>query len=319
MKRKLLILLAAAVLVASVAGAAPPKINVVSIGDSWATEWCEDMERVIRTHGVPVEVWNKGIYGTTSTIWATPGAMIDVLLTLVEHPEIDWAVVSLGGNDLIDGYLLGGYGDEVFPIVEQSVRVVIDQILALRPNMKIAFNGYDFPNFEHTLDCIVQGQLYLGGNTYTQNQLLARLTDVAATIAADYPQVYAVDFLGTLQAARGVPGAPNYYRPSPSEFYPDDSECIHPRSGGYWYVQQRLYDGFFEPLNQPADDDDDNDDNDNDNDDDDNDNNDDDAVGDDDDDNNDDNDNDNNDDDDNDNNDDDDNNDDNDDDSGGCF
>lgn len=251
------------------------KINVISLGDSWAEQWCEDMQWVIFLHGTLAEVYNYGIYGSTSTMWATPGAMLEVQLLLLEHPEIDWAVISLGGNDLLDGYLIGGLGDEVFSIIDASVRVVIDQLLAIRPNMKISLNGYDFPNFEHSLECIMQGQLFLGGNTYTQNVLMGELTNVTAGIAADYPQVYHTSFLGTLQEAGGVPSPPNYYRPSPAEFFPGDDECIHPTgNGGYWYLMQHLYENFFGPLNVPDDDDDNDDDNDNnddDNDDDDND------------------------------------------------
>ena len=271
MRTRILWLAAIGLLLLSTGAAAAPKINVISVGDSWANQWCEDMQWVIVTHGVPAKVWNFGIYGTTSTIWAAPGALLEVQLHLLDHPEIDWAVVSLGGNDLLDGYLLGGYGDAVFPIVEDSIRVVIDGLLAIRPNLRISLNGYDFPNFEHTLECILMGQAMLGGNTYDQNLLIARLTQIAADIAADYPQVTCTDLLGTLQEADGVPSPPNYYRPSPARFYIED-ECVHPRGGGYWYLMQRLYDNFFEPLNTPDDDDDDNDD---DNDNDDNDNNDD--------------------------------------------
>jgi hypothetical protein len=236
-----------------------------------------------------------------------------VLAELVTHPEIDWVLVSLGGNDLLDGYLLGGYGDALFPIVEADVRIVIDQLLAVRPDLKIAYNGYDFPNFIHTTECILLGQLYLGGDVFFQNTLFAELTEISEDIAADYPQVTAVNLLGTLQAAGGYPNPPNFYLPSPPDFFPGD-ECIHPTGpGGYWNLVDRIYHGFFEPLND--DDDDDNDDNDDDdNDDDDNDNDDDNDDNNDDDNDNDDNDNDDNDNDDDDNDDNDDNDDDNDDD-----
>jgi len=266
MRREHLVLSLALLALLAAPALAGEKINVISLGDSWAEQWCEDMKWVILLHGTPVEVYNYGIYGATSTMWAAPGAMLEVQLLLWEHPEIDWAVVSLGGNDLLDGYLIGGLGDEVFPIIDVSVRVVIDQLLAIRPNMKIALNGYDFPNFEHSLDCILQGQLFLGGNTYTQNVLMGELTNIAAGIAAAYPQVHHTSLLGTLQEAGGVPFPPNYYRPSPAGFFPGDDECIHPTGdNGYWYLMQRLYDNFFGPLNTPDDDDDDDDNNDNDN------------------------------------------------------
>jgi lysophospholipase L1-like esterase len=233
-----------------------PKINVVSIGDSWAGGWCEEMQWTILAHGVAVDVYNKGIAGSTATLWATPGALTDVELLLFQHPEIDWAVVSMGGNDLLDAYLLQGMGDAVFPVIEESVRAVLDQLVAFRPELKIAYNGYDFPNFEHNDYCIVMGQLMLGGLTYDKNVLFQRLTEIAQSIAADYPQVYAVDLLGTLQTAGGVPGAPNLWLPSPAQYFPED-DCIHPSDGGYWPIMDAIYEGFFSPLNGTDDDTDD--------------------------------------------------------------
>ena len=252
-KTTVVLLIVALTATASAALAAP--IHVISLGDSWANQWCEDMQWVLLLHGVPATVHNYGIYGSTSTLWAAPGAMLEVQAFLLTHPEVEYAVVSLGGNDLLDGYLLGGYGDTLFPIVDECIRIVIDQLLDVRPDLYISLNGYDFPNFEHTLECISLGQLYLGGNTYTQNTLFSRLTEIAADIAGDYEQVYHTDLLGTLQEAGGMPFTPNFWRPSPAEFFPD-GECIHPRDG-YWHLMQRLYDGFFDPLlNQtPTDDD----------------------------------------------------------------
>ncbi|HPQ68379.1 MAG TPA: SGNH/GDSL hydrolase family protein [bacterium] len=230
------------------------KINVISVGDSWAEGWCDAMERVIRLHGTRVEVWNRGISGSAAVNWATPGALLDVELTLLQHPEIDWLTLSIGGNDLLDGYLLMGLGDEVFPLIDEALRTVLDELLAFRPELKISLNGYDFPNFEHTLDCIVMGQAMLGGNTYSQNHLFAQITDIAAAIADDYPQVHHTALLGAMQQADGMPLAPNYYRPSPARFFPEE-ECIHPTAGGYDVVMERLWDEFFEPLNNPTDDD----------------------------------------------------------------
>jgi hypothetical protein len=105
----------------------------------------------------------------------------------------------------------------------------------------------------------------LGGNTFTQNSLLAELTSIAQRIAQDYPQVYATDFLGTLQQVGGTANPPNFYRPSPAVFFPTD-DCIHPSVGGWRHIMFRIYDEFFEPLIYPDDDDDDDNDDDDDDD-----------------------------------------------------
>jgi lysophospholipase L1-like esterase len=248
MLKRSIILSAITLLVVLAVLGCKPKINVVSIGDSWADGWSADLASVISEHGVPVEVWNKGIPGSTASLWAQPGALLDVQALLVGNRDITWVVLSLGGNDLLDGYLLGGLGDQVFDQIEADIRTVIDGLLSVAPYLKISLNGYDFPNFEHCAYCVVMGQTMLGGNTYTQNMLFAQLTYLAERIANDYPQVYATNLLGSLQMADGVPGAPNFALPSPAKYFADD-DCIHPSNGGYQVLMEKIYDGFFDPLN----------------------------------------------------------------------
>ncbi|MCL4235508.1 MAG: hypothetical protein KJ042_13425 [Deltaproteobacteria bacterium] len=229
-------------------------IHVMSLGDSWADGWTDEMQSVLLAHGQLATVFDFGEPGSTATLWAAPNSLLllNALAYLAGHSEVQWVVISLGGNDLLDGYLLGGYGDGVFPVIDESLRTVIDAILAIRPQMKISVNGYDFPNFEQSAQCILLGQAMLGGNTYTQNLLFGDLTQITQDIAADYDQVHAVDLLGTLQEVDHVAGAPNYLRPSPARFFPTD-DCIHPsRNNGYRHLQERIWEGFFDPILNPT-------------------------------------------------------------------
>ena len=254
MRRSIVVVLLAGFCVFALCGAGP-KINVMSVGDSWAHGWVGAMEAVILSHGTLVEAHNKGIPGTTAELWADEGTLLlaDAQLHLFNHPEIEWVVLSLGGNDLLDHYIIGyGMGDDVFDFIEPNLRAVIDGLLLIRPTLKIFVNGYDFLNFEMSLVCIVLGNEIFGGSTYDKNMLMQGLTDIAGRVAADYSQVYTTNTIGALQGAGGVQDAPNYYLPSPEQYFPTD-DCIHPSANGGWFVlMDEIWDGFFGPLNEPT-------------------------------------------------------------------
>ena len=255
MKRLLLALMV--VLFCATSGWSGVPIRVISVGDSWAQGWCGDLEKVLLTKGHPRTVYNLGLPGSTASMWAEPGALNVVKLELLQHPEIEWIIMSMGGNDLLDGYLLMGYEEETFTYIESFLRTVLDDLTTFAPNVHIYLNGYDFTNFEYCAFCILLGQTALGGNTYFQNMLFQQLDDVYTTVAADYPNVYHTNLLGTLQGANGEPNPPNYLLPTPSRYFPDD-DCIHPSSDNGWVIYLRaVYNVFFAPILAPADDDDD--------------------------------------------------------------
>ncbi|MCC6157128.1 MAG: SGNH/GDSL hydrolase family protein [Deltaproteobacteria bacterium] len=229
-----------------------PTIHVLSMGDSWSNQWVGDMVAEIESRGDTVVAHNKGIYGSTAHLWADAGSLLlaDVVVYLNSHPEIEWIVISLGGNDMLAEYNLGGgYGMALFGIIETDVRQIVNTLVVARPSLKIWVNGYDFLNFEQSPLCILLGQEIFGPSlTYNQNLVVAQLTATAQSVAGDYAQVHAANLLGSMQAADGVPGAPNFLLPSPAHYFVYD-DCVHPSVGGYRVLMSHIYDEFFGPLN----------------------------------------------------------------------
>ena len=123
----------------------------------------------------------------------------------------------------------------------------MESIIQVRPDIRISLNGYDFLNFEMTAECIITGQTLLGGNTYTQNLLVAEITLITQAIAADCPQVTAADLIGALQREGGVRNAPNYFLPSPESLM-GEGDCIHPNYAGFLALHSVIYDHFFGAL-----------------------------------------------------------------------
>jgi len=226
------------------------QIKVVTVGDSWAYNWGDALVDELLSHGIQVDLYNKAVPGSTAQLWAQPGALLDVEALLLGNPDIQFIVLSIGGNDLLDGYLVGGYGEEVFPLIEQYTRSVINELLSYFPYLKISLNGYDFLNFEMTPECILMGETMLGGSTYDKNILFTKLTGIAQKIAADYPQVIATNLLGAMQMATGM-RAPNPFLPTPASMM-GEGDCIHPNYQGYRALMRRIYAGFFEPLLHPT-------------------------------------------------------------------
>jgi lysophospholipase L1-like esterase len=223
------------------------EIHVLAIGDSWAYSWQSAMEDEVRSHDREIVVYNMAIPGATAEWWATQSALGEVKQLLRDNRRIKWCVISLGANDLLQGYRLHGHGDEIFNRMDRDIRKVIDQLLEVSPELKINIHGYDYLNFEQSPLCRQLGENVFGGSTRFKNSLIERLTDNAFAIAKDYPQATATRLVGAMQEAAGIADAPNPDLPSPTSMM-EDNDCIHPNFNGYRAMQRRIYASFFGAL-----------------------------------------------------------------------
>jgi MYXO-CTERM domain-containing protein len=219
--------------------------DVVVFGDSWAEGSADELEDVLAAHGHrDLTVDPRGVGGTTAEYWAisAPTALPDAVSA---NSDARWVWLSIGGNDLF-AHFYAGTGGQNAADYDLHLRAMLDGLYAEHPDIQVVAFGYDFVNFEQSQECILTAWAYFGTSITTGQVNQYFLDDVGGTlesVEADYPNFTYVDSVwGTLQAAGGVPGAPNVLLPSPSEYM---SDCIHPTSEGYSLVHDALYDGYW--------------------------------------------------------------------------
>ncbi|HPO16175.1 MAG TPA: hypothetical protein PLI09_22260, partial [Candidatus Hydrogenedentes bacterium] len=152
-----------------------PIPRIALVGDSWAmfSWWFRSFKKALEEAGFDhyVEMANESVMGGSKTFQFVneeqypPAADIRaaIMNMLTENPTIDVVVISLGGNDALQGteYVLPedplkeielrcpGHPDEhnqllIDKIVNQDMNNVIDYILGIRPDIRIVLPTYDF-------------------------------------------------------------------------------------------------------------------------------------------------------------------------------
>lgn len=186
---------------------------------------------------------------------------------LANYPTIDIVHLSLGGNDFISEShwtpaMTQQQIDDFAAVVNEHVELVIDHILAIRPNIKVVLCGYDYANHS------------MGGGTELQiNTMWAAYEHTKMEMAARKDRVYYVHSLGLMHHYYGIPdagiapltipmpsgretdflpwpgGNPNYFTPEVALMDKD----IHLTLEGYDYLAQWCIDQYYaEWLSWPA-------------------------------------------------------------------
>ncbi|MGM0576483.1 MAG: GDSL-type esterase/lipase family protein [Myxococcota bacterium] len=218
--------------------------EVVVFGDSWAEGGWDELDDALSSKGFgSIGVHGAGVGGTTAEMWATqqPQALPDAVS---DNPDAQWVWLSIGGNDLFAHYA-DGHGDQTAADNDAHIRVMLDALFAVHPDVRVVMFGYDYVNFEQSQECIALGLAYFKDKATPQiNEAMYQgVHAVQQGIADDYANVtYVPSVLGTLQVAGGIAGAPNPLLPSPSEYM---SDCIHPTSEGYSLILGALVDGYW--------------------------------------------------------------------------
>ncbi len=236
------------------AGASPALANnkVILFGDSWGALMGSPLATQFDVNGhSDYDVLNLSIPGSTADAYANNvGGVMDLTLAyIVATPEVQYVVISLGGNDLHALYPSQGLNSNA--IIEQDIRVIVDRINSTRPGLQILLTGYDILKWDKSTECLLLAA------TVFQNQILAPqinpiyldLGSHLNAVSGSYANVtYVNEPLGLWGTGQGSPGLPNILAWSPSSYVASENlDCVHLSSSGYNQFTAQIYAKYFKP------------------------------------------------------------------------
>jgi lysophospholipase L1-like esterase len=259
--------------------------RVLLIGDSWAA-----MMNTDNTFNTSFATWGHTKYkfytnatlaenGTETTDFIQQARLDEIQTQLLAHPTIDFVHISLGGNDVLGEWHKTwpqAKTDSLLNAVSIRLTTIMDFIKSVRPDIKIVWSGYAYPNFGEIIGEMAPFQTThpfyatwngMGQPTFAQiNGVLNYYSDAMEVMAANDPQLTFVRAPGLMQYAFGqlvnlsVPPSGNYpalTAPLPGGFpdYPSPKtamrnyvvfrDCFHLSADGFSefirYQTQKYY------------------------------------------------------------------------------
>lgn len=135
--------------------------KVLLVGDSWAF-----FMNVDKTINKVFKDWGHSSYKYTTSLtlsvngaktvdFLRPNKQGEIANQLISKPSIEYVHLSIGGNDVLGGWKSQSFTqaqtDSLRFLVRDSVVAVIDFIKSVRPNVKVVWGGYAYPNFEEVI------------------------------------------------------------------------------------------------------------------------------------------------------------------------
>ena len=136
-------------LVAASAHAPAAVGSIVCFGDSWAAFACDALKTQAELHLRSNKVINRGVAGTTASLWANDTGLMLAQIVAEGIPEFVW--LSIGGNDLLDGWAGGACvgnastasATACFDVIHANIVVMLDALFAALPLVQVVIFGYD--------------------------------------------------------------------------------------------------------------------------------------------------------------------------------
>lgn len=219
----------------------PPGSAIVVLGDSWASyDRTGEFAAVIGARG-GVTVRNIAVPGTTCTDWATTRRT--ELITAVRDPNVRWAWLICGGNDVMAKMQSGVCSptdlDGCFAGIKADYRRVVELVHSTNPGVRVAGFGYEITPMR-------SGAGRLGSWAMKNAIFPGRAQSLVDDVDRELPYFNAADLRGALQAAGGVAGAavgrPVMSTGSPDQYYAD---TMHPSPAGYRVVFTAWWDRYW--------------------------------------------------------------------------
>ncbi len=219
--------------------------KVIIAGDSWAALAGLVWNDTFIDNGRPdLTVQVEAFHGGLARDYADdPGLLAGIVAA---NTDAEWLIISLGGNDMMTDWQAGdesGWDQRL----RNVYRVFLDPVIDARPDIKIVFVGYDFTNWQDTPECVLLALQVFRGVLITTLQINLEFLKISAAqldMATEFSNVNTLGLWGTLQAAAGIPSAPDVSLPTPMEYMTD---CIHANEAGYRIFTQAIYDAYFVP------------------------------------------------------------------------
>lgn len=166
---------------ANCTGTQAPRLLIA--GDSWAQYMADDLVHnnaykgyghtdkyaVSETFEIVISLWGSGnpdpwdyaVSGSEAREWVNEAEypyLQNVRNELLSKPSIDKVLLSIGGNDILAARCDGGWykdmdlnepGSEaaLLDTIMAHTEYLVEEILAIRPNIQVILSSYDYPNF----------------------------------------------------------------------------------------------------------------------------------------------------------------------------
>ncbi len=215
--------------------------RVLLLGDSWITFLTvfRSFDHALEDLGLdPAAVTSLHLPGSEARRWNRMMGRLLIGSRLMSAPSIDIVVLCMGGNDVMGDFNCRAPEAERRAVVARAARDVagvIDYILSLRPDVRVALIGYDYPNFRDAVQhrmWAVQRRIYEQAgrpNPAQANEAVIWLAEAGFKIAEERERVAYVNNTGLMQHAFGY--GPAGLRPGDAP-YPGDTISEGPFPGG---------------------------------------------------------------------------------------
>ncbi|HOS02054.1 MAG TPA: hypothetical protein PKZ01_03180, partial [Candidatus Hydrogenedentes bacterium] len=157
------------------------------------------------------------LVGGTAADWADPAKLAVLGQELANNPTIDIVHISLTGNDFFTTFRAQSDTPEQRAAkndaILQNLRIIMEYVVAQRPNIRVAVCGYDYVNFNESVAKPYDSAYVLGFyNAMEQptilqlNTAMVELGQRTIALCNSIPRCYYVHNFGLMHYVYGYPG-----------------------------------------------------------------------------------------------------------------
>jgi len=190
--------------------------KVLLVGDSWAFFMNVDgtINKVFSDWGHSGHKYFTNLTlsenGAETVDFLKPSKQGEIANQLISKPSIEYVHLSIGGNDVLGSWKSQSFTQEQTDSlrfqVKDSIIAVIDFIKGVRPNVKIVWGGYAYPNFEEVITgtIISSAHPFYGTWEKMEKPTNKEINDLLNIFSSDIESYYANDPRVAFVKATGI-------------------------------------------------------------------------------------------------------------------